>query len=111
MISAEIQYKTYDRELLAIVDVFKSQRHYLEGCNYKILVLTNHNNLCQFMDTKSLNSRQIRWAKELSHDYFRIDYCQGKANEAADDLSCFPQRSQKEEDTLKAKNTWILHRL
>ena len=63
------------------------------------------------MDTKSLSSRQIRWAQELSRYHFRIDYRQGKANGAADALSRFPQRSFEEEEVLRAENTHILHRL
>ena len=63
------------------------------------------------MDTKSLSSRQVCWAQELSRYHFRIDYRQGKANVAADALSRFPQRSQDEEDELRAENGRILHRL
>ena len=100
MISAETRYKTHDAELLAIVKVFKNWCYYLEDCQYKVLVLTNHNNLRRFMDTKSLSSRQVRWAQELSRYHFRIDYRQGKANGAADALSRYPQRSQGEEEIL-----------
>ena len=60
MILAETRYETHDAELLAIVEAFKTWRHYLEGCKYEILILTNHNNLRWFMDTKSLSSRQVR---------------------------------------------------
>ena len=60
MIPAETQYKTYNTQLLAIVEAFKTWRHYLEGCKLGVLVLTNHNNLRQFIDTKSLSSRQVR---------------------------------------------------
>ena len=60
MIPAKIWYKTYNGKLLAIVEAFKTWRHYLEGCKHKILILTNHNNLWQFMDTKSSSSRQVR---------------------------------------------------
>ena len=60
MIPAETRYKTYDGKLLAIIKAFKIWRHYLESCKYKVLVLTDHNNLCRFMDTKSLSSRQVR---------------------------------------------------
>ena len=63
------------------------------------------------MDTKSLSSRQVRWAQKLSRYHFRIDYCQGKANRAADALSRFPQRNQAEEDELRTENTRILHKL
>ncbi len=38
------------------------------------------------MDTKSLSSRHVRWAQELSRYHVRIDYRQGKANGAADTL-------------------------
>ncbi len=63
------------------------------------------------MDTKSLSSRQVRWAQELSRYHFRIDYRQGKANGAADALFRYPQRGAEEEETLRAENTKILHRL
>ena len=111
MIPAEIWYKTHDGELLAIVEAFKTWRHYLKGCKHKVLVLTDHNNLRQFMDTKSLSSKQVRWAQELFCYHFQIDYRQGKANGAADALSRFPQRNQAEEDELQTENTRILHKL
>ncbi len=60
MIPAETWYETYNGELLAIVEAFKTWRHYLEGCKYEVLMLTNHNNLQRFMDMKSLSSRQVR---------------------------------------------------
>ena len=63
------------------------------------------------MNTKSLSSKQIRWAQELSCYHFQIDYRQGKANGAADALSRYPQRSAEEEKTLRDKNVKILHRL
>ena len=98
MIPAETRYEIHNRELLAIVKVFKTWHHYLEGCKFEVFVLTDHNNLRRFMDTKSLSSRQVRWAQELSRYHFRIDYRQGKANATADALSRFPQRSQSEEE-------------
>ena len=91
MIPAETRYETHDGELLAIVEAFKTWRHYLEGSQHEVLVLTNHKNLCWFMETKSLSSRQVRWAQELSRYHLQIDYCQSKANGAADALSQYPQ--------------------
>ena len=61
------------------------------------------------MDTKSLNSRQVHWAQKLSQYYLQIDYRQSKANAAADALSRFPQKSQDEEDELRAENGQIFH--
>ena len=109
MIPAETRYETHDSKLLAIVEAFKTWKNYLEGSQHKVLVLTDHNNLCRFMDTKSLSSRQVRWAQKLSRYHFQIDYCQGKANGAADALSQYLQRSAEEEETLQAENVKILH--
>ena len=111
MIPAETRYETHDGELLAIVEAFKTWRHYLEGSQHEVLVLTDHNNLRRFMDMKSLSSRQVRWAQELSRYHFQIDYCQGKANRAANALSQYPQRSAEEEETLQTEKVKILHHL
>ncbi len=109
MIPVETRYEIHDSELLAIVEVFKTWRHYLKGCKHEVLVLTDYNNLQRFMDTKSLSSRQVRWAHKLSKYHFRIDYRKSKANGAADVLSRYPQRSAEEKETLQAENTKILH--
>ncbi len=111
MIPTEIWYKTHNQKLLAIVEAFKTWRHYLEGCKYEVFVFTDHNNLQQFMDTKSLSSRQFCWVQELSQYHFPIDYCQRKANAAVDAFSRFPQRSQAKEETLRDENSQILHHL
>ena len=63
------------------------------------------------MDTKSLSSRQVCWAQELSWYPFQIDYRQGKVNGDANALFRFPQRSQSKKEELRAKNTQILHHL
>ena len=111
LIPAETRYETHNGELLAIVEIFKTWRHYLEGYKHKVLVLTNYNKLRQFIDTKSLSSRQVRWAQKLSCYHFQINYHQGKANRAADVLSCFSQRNQAKEDKLQTENTQILYKL
>ncbi len=53
IVPAEIQYETNIGELLAIVKTFKTWKHYLEGYKHVVLVLTNHNNLQHFMNTKT----------------------------------------------------------
>ena len=59
MIPAEIRYETHNGELLAIIEAFKTWRHYLKGSQHEMLILTDHNNICQFMETKSLSSKQV----------------------------------------------------
>ena len=111
MIPAKSRYETHDSKLWAIVEAFKTWWQYLECCKYKVLVLTDHNNLRRFIDTKSLSSRQVRWAQKLSRYHFWIDYCQGKKNEAADALSRFFQKNEDEEEKFQTENTQILHHL
>ena len=111
MIPTETQSETHNQELLAIVEAFKTWRHYLKGCKYEVLVPTDQINLWGFMNTKSFSPKQFRWAKKLFRYHFRINYRQRKANGAADALFRFSQRSTDEKATLKAENYQILHRL
>ena len=82
MIAAEQNYETHDQELLAIVMAFKQWRHYVEGAAHPIEVLTDHNNLKGFMNVKSLNGRQARWAMKLAPYDFTISHRSGKSNPA-----------------------------
>ena len=59
MILAKTRYKTHNDKLLAIIEAFKTWQHYQKGYKYKVLVLTNHNNLCYFMKIKNLSSRHV----------------------------------------------------
>ena len=111
MLPAKIRYETHDNELLAIVETFKTWKHYLENSQYEVFILIDHNNLRQFTETKSLSFRQVRLAQELSHYHFWIDYRQGKKNGAADTFFCYPQRSAQKEKTLQAKNVKLYYRL
>ena len=109
MILIETRYETHNGELLAIVEAFKTWRHYLESCKHEVLVLTNHNNFCQFMNTKNLSSRQVCWAQKLSCYYFLIDYRQGKANGTANALFWYSQQSTEEEVILYVENVKIFY--
>ena len=61
IILAEIRYETHNDELLAIIETFKTWRHYLEGFEYEVFMLINLNNLRQFMNKKSLSFRKVYW--------------------------------------------------
>lgn len=87
LISAEMNYQIYDKELLAIVCAFKHWRHYLEFSSLTTEVLTDHRNLEYFTTTRNLSRRQVRWSEVLSDFNFIIKYRPGSQNAAADSLS------------------------
>ena len=64
--SMELNYNVHNKELLAIFEVFKCWRHYLEGSPTPGDVITDHKNLEYFSATKLLTWRQARWSEFLS---------------------------------------------
>jgi hypothetical protein len=87
----ELNYEIYNKELLAIVDIFKEWRVYLEGSKYIVQVYLDHKNLVYFIMTKVLNRRQVRWAEILAIYNFKILYIKGNENARADTLSRKPE--------------------
>jgi len=83
----EINYEIHDKELLAIVDVFKHWRRYCEGAKHQVQVFSDHQNLEYFTTTKVLNRRQARWTQELAGIDFRIYYRPGTQNGKPDALT------------------------
>ena len=77
-----MRYNTHNKELLAIVQYFKTWRHYLKHTAHITRVLCDHNNLRYFITTKSLSTRQAQYAKKLAKFNFKIKYKPGKANPA-----------------------------
>ncbi len=75
--SAEINYQVYDKELLAIITVFKQWRPYFAGAQHRGQVLTNHKNLFYFTTTRTLNRRQACWSIFLADFDFEIQYQPG----------------------------------
>ena len=85
--SGEINYEIHDKELLAVVDVFKHWRCYCKGATHQVQVFSDHQNLEYFTTTKVLNRRQARWAQELAGIDFRIYYRPDTQNGKPDALS------------------------
>ena len=56
----ELNYNIYDKELLAIFEVFKIWQHYLEGLAYPINIVIDYKNLEYFSTTKMLTWRQVQ---------------------------------------------------
>ena len=109
MAPVERNYETHDAKLLAIVEGFRTWRHYFEGAAHTILVLTDHNNLKKFMETTRLSGRQIRWAQELSRYDFKINYRPGSKNPA--DALSRPLTNEDAEKELVEQNRKIFDKL
>ncbi|SLM34769.1 retrotransposon nucleocapsid protein [Lasallia pustulata] len=83
----EVNYKIYDKELLAIIRAFEEWRPELEGSAFPIKVITDHRNLEYFMSTKQLSRCQARWSEFLSRFNFKIVYRPGKQGAKPDALT------------------------
>jgi RNase H-like domain found in reverse transcriptase len=51
------------------------------------IIKTDYKNLIEFLTTKELNQRQVRWVEILVKYYFEIKYIKGMDNIKADILS------------------------
>ena len=78
--SMKNNYEIHDLKLLAIVETFKQWCHYLKSNKYSVKILTDHNNLCEFMNVKTLNKRQAQWAVKLAAFDFVIMHRSNKIN-------------------------------
>jgi RNase H-like domain found in reverse transcriptase len=69
--SAEQNYPTHDRELLAIIYVVREWRTYLNGAMFRI---RSDNHPLQYLETQpQLSKRQIRWVDALAAFDYRIE--------------------------------------
>jgi len=86
---AEINYKIYDKELLAIFEAFRQWHNYLEGSAHIVLVLSDHENLEYFATTKQLTHHQVCWSEYLSGFNYLICYHAGWLGTKPDALTCW----------------------
>ena len=83
--NAQVSYRTYEQETLAILEGLKKWEDKLLGRPFEIL--TDHKAL-QFFETQGgMSNRQIRWWEYLSRFNASIRYIEGSANKVADALS------------------------
>jgi hypothetical protein len=101
--SAEINYDTHDKELLAIVDSIRLWSHYLLPITPEqpFTIYSDHKNLVNFTKTLKLTRRQYRWMETLSDFNFVITHRAGKLNGKADALS---RRSQHQREVDERPN-------
>ncbi len=56
-LGAELNYKIYDKELLAIVRAIEENYYYLKGVKHLVIVYSDYQNLTYFTITKDLSKR------------------------------------------------------
>ena len=61
-----LNYDTHDKKLLAILEAFKTRRHYLESRFHTIDVITAYKNVEYFSSTEMLTRCQESWSGFLS---------------------------------------------
>lgn len=80
--SAERNYTTTEREMLAVVRAVRSWRHYIESCNTTVIVLTDHKALTQGFNQRGQNRRMNRWVETLLGSNVEIRFVAGLNNPA-----------------------------
>jgi len=87
--SAEKNYPTHKKEMLAIVRALKRFRADLLGTHFT--VYTDHQTLECLQGQKGLSRRQAWWQEFLAEYDFEIVYVKGEENTVADALSHLPE--------------------
>lgn len=86
--TAEVNYSTTEKELLAIIFAVAHFRPYLYG--HKFTLVTDHRPLVWLHNTKDPTSKLMRWKIKLNEYDYDITYKPGRINSNADALSRNP---------------------
>ena len=104
--SAERNYSTYDKEMLAVIHALKKWRHYVHGrpCD----VYTDHHSIKFFLDQTRLLPRQSHYVDFLQSfgSDLTIKYLKGNSNVVADALSRRPDLELNALLSVSADSTW-----
>ena len=80
MTLAELNYNIYNKKLLGIITALKKQKTFLYNTTKLFKVVTDYKNLTEFLTTKELNQRQVKWAEKLIKYCFKIKHTRGTKN-------------------------------
>ena len=75
----------YEKELLAVIHVLDSWKHYLLGTPF--IIRTDHQSIRYFMTQTKLSEKRMRWDNFLSQFHFHIAHISINLNPVADALS------------------------
>ena len=95
----EMNWPTHEKELYAIVLMFKVCRHYVQGKH--VTVYTDHRALEYIITQPNLTPKQARWSAFMCDYDWKIVYKEGKYNQVADALSRRSDMKPNDDDTLE----------
>jgi transposase InsO family protein len=107
MDQAEINYTTFDQELLAIVTCIDKWKVYITGTRHPVLVYTDHYALQWIRSTKELTGRQARWLERIGDADFEVKHIAGVENGAADALSRRADHQPVEYRLTESQAQWL----
>src|SRR6202012_5195599 len=96
--AAQRNYDVYNKELLALVEMFRHWRHYLRQPAFKVKVHTDHANLIYWKNPGDHNQQVAWWHAELMDYDFELVHIAGKKNGRADTLSRRPDYEHSTND-------------
>ncbi|KAE8245561.1 hypothetical protein A4X06_0g5596 [Tilletia controversa] len=85
--SAQMNYRTHEQELLAVLEALMKWEDQLLGREF--VIITDHRSLEYLQTQRTLSGRQVRWLEYLSKFTYKIRYVAGETNVVADYLSRF----------------------
>jgi transposase InsO family protein len=88
MQDSETRYSVYEQELLALVEMVRVGRPYIDGRPF--IARTDHRALRWLQTQDRLSKRQAGWLERLQELNMTIEYVPGKSNHVADILSRRP---------------------
>ena len=92
--NAQMSYRTYEQETLAILEGLMKWEDKLLG--RPVHIMTDHKALEFFQSQGHLSNRQVRWWEYFSRFNATINYIEGKQNRVADALSRYYDGSSNE---------------
>ena len=92
---AQMNYATWEHELLAVLEALLRWEDKLIGIRFSIV--TDHKALTFFKDAPYTTQRRMRWWEYLSRFDYKIEYIKGSTNLAADSLSRYYSSDEPDE--------------
>jgi len=96
--ATERNYDIYNREMLGIIRALQTWRHFLEGNEHEVIILSDHKNLTHFQKPENLNHQQAWWAMYITRFNTKLMHVPGSKMVQSDALSRWPDHVPEEDE-------------